>query len=300
MPPRIDFFAASRPLTYRPKALTCPGRAQQALKALPASCRGFANSKDLPVAEGAEGPNTDTLPHVSEEAAAINEITGKGGPEIEQGSPVQEVVKGDKEAEKNLPKVMQQDMKASKPSSTRSYHTSARRLQDATLITQTSQAPSQPGVKFGLPELPMPRSANLHHRYDPVVEQVTNLMMRHGKLSVAQRNMSLILTHLRTASPPTINPLRPLLPEGAAGGGVALQIPVPLGLRQRRRTAVQWILDAATKRRNRGSGKGMFAQRVAEELVSVVEGKSSVWEKRGGVHKMGVSARANLKFGQRR
>ncbi|KAJ9666567.1 hypothetical protein H2201_003226 [Coniosporium apollinis] len=332
MPPRIDFFAASRPLTYRPKALTCPGRAQQALKALPASCRGFANSKDLPVAEGAEGPNTDTLPHVSEEAAAINEITGKGGPEIEQGSPVQEVVKGDKEAEKNLPKVMQQDMKASKPSSTRSYHTSARRLQDATLITQTSQAPSQPGVKFGLPELPMPRSANLHHRYDPVVEQVTNLMMRHGKLSVAQRNMSLILTHLRTASPPTINPLRPLLPgapppshlplnpilyltlaidsvaplmrirsqRGAAGGGVALQIPVPLGLRQRRRTAVQWILDAATKRRNRGSGKGMFAQRVAEELVSVVEGKSSVWEKRGGVHKMGVSARANLKFGQRR
>lgn len=91
MPPRIDFFAASRPLTYRPKALNCPRRAQQALKTLPASCRGFANSNDLPIAEGAEGPNTDTLPHVSEEAAAINEITGKGGPEIEQGTPVQEV-----------------------------------------------------------------------------------------------------------------------------------------------------------------------------------------------------------------
>ena len=59
-------------------------------------------------------------------------------------------------------------------------------------------------------------------------------------------------------------------------------------------------MDAATKRRNRGSGKGMFAQRVAEELVSVVEGKSSVWEKRGGVHKMGMSARANLTFGRRR
>ena len=138
--------------------------------------------------------------------------------------------------------------------------------------------------------------------------------------------MSLILTHLRTSPPPTINPARPLIPgapppshlplnpilyltlaidsvapllrirsqKGAAGGGVALQIPVPLGLRQRRRTAVQWILTAAIKRKNRGSGKGGFAQRVAEEMVAVVEGKSSVWDRRNAIHKLGVAARANL------
>lgn len=143
--------------------------------------------------------------------------------------------------------------------------------------------------------------------------------------------MSLILTHLRTSPPPTINPARPLIPgapppshlplnpilyltlaidsvapllrirsqKGAAGGGVALQIPVPLGLRQRRRTAVQWILTAATKRKNRGSGKGGFAQRVAEEMVAVVEGKSSVWERRNAVHKLGVAARANLNLRRR-
>src|SRR6195952_5168096 len=111
--------------------------------------------------------------------------------------------------------------------------------------------------------------------------------------------MSFILNHLRTAPPPNTNPARPLLPgappashlplnpilyltlaidsvapllrirsqKGAAGGGVALQIPVPLGQRQRRRTAVQWILTAASRRRDKGSGKGGFAQRVAEELV---------------------------------
>ena len=143
--------------------------------------------------------------------------------------------------------------------------------------------------------------------------------------------MSLILTHLRTSPPPTINPARPLIPgapppshlplnpilyltlaidsvapllrirsqKGAAGGGVALQIPVPLGLRQRRRTAVQWILTAATKRKNRGSGKGGFAQRVAEEMVAVVEGKSSVWERRNAIHKLGVAARANLSLRRR-
>ena len=143
--------------------------------------------------------------------------------------------------------------------------------------------------------------------------------------------MSLILTHIRTSPPPTINPARPLIPgapppshlplnpilyltlaidsvapllrirsqKGAAGGGVALQIPVPLGLRQRRRTAVQWILTAATKRKNRGSGKGGFAQRVAEEMVAVVEGKSSVWERRNAIHKLGVAARANLNLRRR-
>lgn len=144
--------------------------------------------------------------------------------------------------------------------------------------------------------------------------------------------MAMILTHLRTASPPAINPARPLLPgappashlplnpilyltlaidsvapllrirsqKGAAGGGMALQIPVPMGIRQRRRQAVQWILDAVSKRRTKGSGRGQFAQKVAEELVSIVEGRSGVWDRRGGVHKLGVSARANLSYGQRR
>jgi hypothetical protein len=43
------------------------------------------------------------------------------------------------------------------------------------------------GHKFGLPTLPLPSNANLHYRYDPVVDQVTNLLMQHGKLGVAQR-----------------------------------------------------------------------------------------------------------------
>lgn len=138
--------------------------------------------------------------------------------------------------------------------------------------------------------------------------------------------MSYILNQLRTAPPPTVNPLHPLIPgtppashlpldpvgyltvaidsiapllrirslKGAAGGGAALQLPVPLGLRQRRRQAVQWILDAASKKESRGSGRGQFAQRIANEIISVVEGKSSIWERRALVHKTGTSARANL------
>jgi small subunit ribosomal protein S7 len=43
------------------------------------------------------------------------------------------------------------------------------------------------GQKYGLPELPLPKNANFKYRYDPIVDQVTNLLMKDGKLSVAQR-----------------------------------------------------------------------------------------------------------------
>ena len=55
-----------------------------------------------------------------------------------------------------------------------------------------------------------------------------------------------------------------------------------------------WILDTASKKKSKGSGKNMFAQRVADEVIAVVEGKSSVWDKRVLTHRTGVTARANI------
>ena len=132
--------------------------------------------------------------------------------------------------------------------------------------------------------------------------------------------MGLVLDHLRTASPPQINPKRRLLnappaaqlplnpvlyltlvvdsvaplfrirqQKGIAGGGAAVQIPHPLTLRQRRRAAIKWIIDGSEKRRD-----ARFADRVAAEVVAVAEGRSGVWEKRDQVHKIGISGRANL------
>lgn len=188
------------------------------------------------------------------------------------------------------------------------------------------------GHKFPLPPGRLPRSENHQdkYRYDSVVNQVTNLIMQDGKKAAAQRNMAHILQVLRTAPPPQYSPGRPLLPgappashlplnpvlyltlaidsiapllrlrsqRGAAGGGVALQIPVPLGLRQRRRQAMEWILDVVSKKKSRSSGNNTFAQRLAEEFISVVEGKSGVWTRRDAVHKLGTTARSNLTFGK--
>ena len=180
-----------------------------------------------------------------------------------------------------------------------------------------------PGHKFPIPEGSIPHK---DYRHEPLILQVTTLMMRDGKKATAQRNMSVILSHLRTAPAPVYSATRKLMPgappashlplhpvlyltlaidsiapllrirsqRGAAGGGVALQIPVPLGLRQRRRTAFQWILDAASKKKSRGSGKDTFPTRVAEEVVAVVEGRSAIWEKRQAVHRLATTARSNL------
>ncbi|KAK4889132.1 hypothetical protein LTR27_012035 [Elasticomyces elasticus] len=265
------------------------------------------------------------------------------------GADMSEILAEEKDERKHAPQVMKDSIKAgnqgaqnSKPSTSRSFSTMARwrAAEDMTsgmvggealptsmlpsaeqraLYAQHQAQPLAPeivqeekkGHKFPLPALPLPPNGNKDHRYDPVVSQVTNLLMRDGKKSVSQRNMAVILSTLRTAPPPTyilyltlaIDSIAPLLrirsQRGAAGGGVALQIPVPLGLRQRRRTAFTWILDAASKRKSRGSGNDQFAGRVAEEIIAVIEGRSGVWEKRAAVHRLGTTARSNLTFGNR-
>lgn len=80
--------------------------------------------------------------------------------------------------------------------------------------------------------------------------------------------------------------------RGIMGGGASMPIPIPLGKRQRRRTAIQWILAAAENRR-----EPKLADRVAKELISIAEGRSSSWERRQRVHKLAISARANVKSG---
>lgn len=183
----------------------------------------------------------------------------------------------------------------------------------------------QDGLIFDMPERPG-KHEQLQDRYHPVVDQVTKLLMRDGKLSKAQRHMSLILNYLRTTPAPKVSPLRPLLPgspdpsqlplnpllyltlaidsvaplvrirslKGAAGGGQALELPEPMAARARRRLAVMWILDAVRRKRSTGSGRAQFATRFAQEIVAVVEGRSAVWERRNQVHKLGTAARANL------
>jgi small subunit ribosomal protein S7 len=60
-----------------------------------------------------------------------------------------------------------------------------------------------------------------------------------------------------------------------------------------------WVLDVCSKRKSRGSGKNMFPQKVADEIVAIVQGTSSLWERKNAVHKLAVTARAAVNFGQK-
>ncbi|KAI3321074.1 ribosomal protein S7 [Xylariaceae sp. AK1471] len=181
------------------------------------------------------------------------------------------------------------------------------------------------GLKFHMPT-PPGKNEQLQDRHHPVVHQVTRMLMRDGKLSKAQKHVSLILNYLRTSPPPKVSPLRPLLPgspppsqlplnpllyltlaidsvapiirvrslKGLAGGGAALEVPEPIDARARRRQAIMWILDIVNKKRSMGSGRKQFATRFGQEVVAVIEGRSAAWDRRQVVHKMGTAARANL------
>ena len=65
----------------------------------------------------------------------------------------------------------------------------AKRSRDPKNIKESgmSTAISNPGHIFALPELPLPENDRLKHRYDPLILQVTNLLMRDGKKGLAQR-----------------------------------------------------------------------------------------------------------------
>tara|TARA_R110002003_G_scaffold25_16_gene1276 strand:+ start:23507 stop:23947 length:441 start_codon:yes stop_codon:yes gene_type:complete len=107
-----------------------------------------------------------------------------------------QIVKGDKAAQEKLPKVMKDKLKAAgnaAPKGSRSYSTLTSQTRGSNELDMglvdvqpATKLPATPGLKFEMPSLPLPQDGHVKHRYDPVVEQVTNLLMRHGKKSVAQ------------------------------------------------------------------------------------------------------------------
>lgn len=100
----------------------------------------------------------------------------------------------DEKAQENAPKVMQDDKATNSPKGSRPYSTSARTRAELSVGPETTSVQGYgegQGHIFGLPTLPLPSGSHMKHRYDPVVTQVTKLIMQDGKLSVAQRVWSL-------------------------------------------------------------------------------------------------------------
>ena len=90
MPPRIASLRSVRLATSRPTYAPSTPFAPLCMRL---TSRRFITADEKPLPESDKqgpGPNQDQLPHVSEEAAATGKITGEGGPDLEQGTPIKE------------------------------------------------------------------------------------------------------------------------------------------------------------------------------------------------------------------
>ncbi|KAH8884615.1 ribosomal protein S7 [Thozetella sp. PMI_491] len=309
MPPRVNIWGGLRSLAVRPRPMgvseqSTPRFAVALVRASPAaSTRSLSDDTSVP----------PRLP-------AQNQPSGSGPPPSFTNGSFQG---SERPAGHELARSAQDDSLAQ---SENDENSEALRQLELASYGLNPFDPDLVGHKFGLPELPLEKDNHLKHRYSPVIVQLTRLMMRDGKLGKAQRDMAMILNYLRTSPPPKVNPAKPLLPgapspshlpldpvmyltlaidsvaplitlryiKGAAGGGRSLEYPQPIEARKRRRMAFKWILDAVAKKQSKGSGRTMFPHRVGEEIVAVVEGRSSVWDKRMLLHKQGTAARANF------
>jgi hypothetical protein len=137
------------------------------------------------------------------------------------------VLKGDKEAQKNLPKIMKDELNAKVPSSKRSFSTSTRRSfrsdvhrpidmqtlgptpggTSPELLTQmirrTREPPSDPlqlAREVALAE-PKAQPFDFRERYVDIVDQFVGLMIKDGKKAQAQRVRGRTIIHCMGVPP---------------------------------------------------------------------------------------------------
>lgn len=136
---------------------------------------------------------------------------------------------------------------------------------------------------------------------DPVVQNLTHLIMRDGKKTRAQTQVSkaLYMVYLKLRQDPvqvlyeTLDKLGPLFHTKVKLTGTAKSktVPLPLNRRQRNRYAILWILEGAKKKKSSD-----FSVRLAEEIISAYEGKSSGYDKKLQLHKQAIAHRAYIEL----
>nr|KIR48067.1 hypothetical protein I312_02583 [Cryptococcus bacillisporus CA1280] len=135
---------------------------------------------------------------------------------------------------------------------------------------------------------------------DPTLDLLTNCLMKHGKKSDAQKMVHNILSLLQES---THLPPQPLLRQSILLASPSIKIlsmrksaktiltPRALNERQRTRQGIAWILKAAEKGRKGGVPRD---QRIAKEVLAVLEGQSEVFKWLEDVHKVGYLNRSNM------
>jgi len=130
-----------------------------------------------------------------------------------------------------------------------------------------------------------------------VVARFINMVMRHGKKSVAERIVYGALDQMadRTDKDPlelleqALENVRPMVEvKSRRVGGATYQVPVEVRPNRRQTLAMRWLIDAARAR----TEKDMM-RRIAGELMDAAENRGAAIKKREDTHRM---AEANKAF----
>ncbi|KAJ2784540.1 hypothetical protein H4R18_001080 [Coemansia javaensis] len=178
----------------------------------------------------------------------------------------------------------------------RAYVTEAQ----ANVMKQALQnAQMEVNPRIGQPEPLVSAGDRQRLRLDPMLAQLVNMVMRDGKKLRAERLVHGALLDIRkhTNSDPytvlcdAINLVAPLMDtRSLRQGSKVVQAPRALNLRQRRRRAIVWLLEAAARR-----SEGSFSMRLSGEIQAIVNGTSSVLEKKLLLHKTVLANRSFIR-----
>ncbi len=132
---------------------------------------------------------------------------------------------------------------------------------------------------------------------NPLVTQLINKILLHGKKSTAERIVYKALEQIseRTANDPVItlkravDNARPLLEvKSRRVGGASYQVPVEVRPNRGTTLALRWLVNYARQRREHS-----MAERLVGELLDAANGQGSSVKRREDMHKM---AEANKAF----
>jgi len=143
----------------------------------------------------------------------------------------------------------------------------------------------------------IPRGIALPPATDPILSYFANLIMKDGKRHQAAQQVAETLNniHIITQSPPL-----PILREAVERASPEVKVvsqkqrhknimtPRPLNAKQRTGQAIRWIIQFSE-----GRQEYKFDQRLAREIVAIVNGNSDVLKKKDEVHKLALANRAN-------
>ena len=137
-------------------------------------------------------------------------------------------------------------------------------------------------------------------RNDPLLEYIANHIMRSGHKHRAQRIVANTLAeiHRMTGANPlpilrfAITKASPSVRVSSMKRGAKTRlVPVPLADKQRTFYAVKWILKQSDKR-----GEQQLAQRLAKEIIAIIDGSSRVLNQKAEVHKVALANRYDSPF----